>query len=717
MFLRLFILLSSLLVRAALSSNLPETAVAQYCIVGAGPGGIQLGHFLGTKNRDYVTFEKSSTAGSFFRKYPKQRKLISINKRFRGEKTTSDPSSRTLTESFAMRHDWNSLLGNATKPMTERTRELYPSADVLYKYLEDFAKTQTIIYETEVLWIQEANAANSTAKDAATPSFQVMVQNWGGGANTTTLWTCEHVVLANGLSIPNKPEFVGHEHVMDYVDLPRNGSWADSMRVLVMGFGNAALEAAKSVEGWATETTVSGRAQPLPSPWRKETPHERGLRFSYHTHYVGDMRQINLNLLDMYQLKSLDGFDMSPSPENSEDSEYEYRMQNFSYGFFQNSDNHLYKYSGFPCISNLNTENWVKEVAERSHDGGKTIFKCPTGYIRYVDVADGVSDRAAAESLAQSIAKKLGVWRKPWTLNGTGLLLIEEWSEEEVEPQADEFLKQKEKISRYAAGGNSKCYQLLAPFETMLENKKIVDLIGLFGKKHAGSSPHRYGFHRVVRAFGWTSDKRISKLLKPAWHTEGKLKKYPITTSVFQSTNVRHLWYAGALTHGRDYRKAAGGFIHGFRYNARVTFNAMEWEIHGIHWPYTKIPIHLGTIESRSTIHNEAETTRGDVPVYEEDVDVYNLANWLEYRANNGDGTYQMFEQLVDACVIFLQASGSKTTHIRCMEEIPNDYLLDKYSNNPRITLQFVYGEEHHGPKVSSHKNYELCPRFILQYC
>ena len=57
-------------------------------------------------------------------------------------------------------------------------------------------------------------------------------------------------------------------------------------------------KAAKSVEGWATETTVMGRPQPLPSPWRKGSP-SKGLRFSYHTHYVGDMRQINLNILDM----------------------------------------------------------------------------------------------------------------------------------------------------------------------------------------------------------------------------------------------------------------------------------------------------------------------------------------------------------------------------------------------------------------------------------
>ena len=83
-----------------------------------------------------MTFERGATAGNFFREYPRQRKLISINKRFRG-KVMRDPL-RPLTEEFAMRHDWNSLLGDGTSPMTERTRDLYPHADELYVH----ARTQ-----------------------------------------------------------------------------------------------------------------------------------------------------------------------------------------------------------------------------------------------------------------------------------------------------------------------------------------------------------------------------------------------------------------------------------------------------------------------------------------------------------------------------------------------------------------------------------------------
>ena len=87
-----------------------------------------------------------------------------------------------------------------------------------------------------------------------------------------------------------------------------------------------------------------------------------------------------------------------------------------------------------------------------------------------------------------------------------------------------------------------------------------------------------------------------------------------------------------------------------------------------------------------------------------EDVDVDSIANWFEFRMNNGDGTYQMFEQLCDVCVFVRskeEKDGKKDRfHVRCMEEIPVAFVQTKFSHLPRITLQFVYGPNHHGPKV-----------------
>ena len=79
----------------------PDTK-KDYCVIGAGPGGLQMGYFLQRANRDYIIFERSNTTGSFFVKYPRHRKLISINKIYTGK----------TNKEFNLRHDWNSLISD-----------------------------------------------------------------------------------------------------------------------------------------------------------------------------------------------------------------------------------------------------------------------------------------------------------------------------------------------------------------------------------------------------------------------------------------------------------------------------------------------------------------------------------------------------------------------------------------------------------------------------
>lgn len=40
----------------------------EYCVLGAGPAGLQMGHFLSKANRDYIILERNSGPGSFFKK-------------------------------------------------------------------------------------------------------------------------------------------------------------------------------------------------------------------------------------------------------------------------------------------------------------------------------------------------------------------------------------------------------------------------------------------------------------------------------------------------------------------------------------------------------------------------------------------------------------------------------------------------------------------------
>ena len=46
--------------------------------------------------------------------------------------------------------------------------------------------------------------------------------------------------------------------------------------------------------------------------------------------------------------------------------------------------------------------------------------------------------------------------------------------------------------------------------------------------------------------------------------------KYPGIKHNYESQTVPGLYFAGTVTHSLDYRKSAGGFIHGFRYSGKL---------------------------------------------------------------------------------------------------------------------------------------------------
>lgn len=46
--------------------------------------------------------------------------------------------------------------------------------------------------------------------------------------------------------------------------------------------------------------------------------------------------------------------------------------------------------------------------------------------------------------------------------------------------------------------------------------------------------------------------------------------KYPVLTNQYESANIPGLYFAGTLSHGRDYKRCSGSGIAGFRHTARV---------------------------------------------------------------------------------------------------------------------------------------------------
>ena len=52
----------------------------EYLILGAGAAGLQMAYCLEQAGRNYLVLEAGDGPGTFFKQYPRHRKLISINK-------------------------------------------------------------------------------------------------------------------------------------------------------------------------------------------------------------------------------------------------------------------------------------------------------------------------------------------------------------------------------------------------------------------------------------------------------------------------------------------------------------------------------------------------------------------------------------------------------------------------------------------------------------
>nr|XP_040046461.1 FAD-dependent oxidoreductase domain-containing protein 2 [Gasterosteus aculeatus aculeatus]XP_040046462.1 FAD-dependent oxidoreductase domain-containing protein 2 [Gasterosteus aculeatus aculeatus] len=242
-----------------------------YCVLGAGPSGLQMGYFLSRAKRDYVILERNSGPGSFFNKYPRHRKLISINKIYTGSQNRE----------FNMRHDWNSLLSDRPNLLLKRvSRDFFPPADAFPVYLSMFEKELGLRVRYGVD-IGRIGAVRSPEGRRYILTDQHELD-----------YTCSVLLVASGLWVPQRVEFVGSDLVEGYESISTDPEDYKDQAVLILGKGNSAFETAQS---------ISGRAKLV------HMLSSNPVRLAWQTHYVGDLRAVNNDLLDTYQLKSLDG--------------------------------------------------------------------------------------------------------------------------------------------------------------------------------------------------------------------------------------------------------------------------------------------------------------------------------------------------------------------------------------------------------------------------
>jgi thioredoxin reductase len=233
-----------------------------YLIIGAGPAGLQLAKLLDADGRrDYLVLEGAAGPGAFFTRYPRHRQLISINKPHTG---SDDPE-------LNLRMDWNSLLSDdPALRFTRYTERYFPDADVLLRYLADFAEGLRIEYGTRVTRV---------SRDAA--GFTVVA-----GERS---WRARRLIVATGVSQPYVAPIPGIELAENYADMPVDPRDFLDQRVLVIGKGNSAFETAENLMETTSVIHLAGPSS---------------VRMAWRTHYVGHLRAVNNNFLDTYQLKS-----------------------------------------------------------------------------------------------------------------------------------------------------------------------------------------------------------------------------------------------------------------------------------------------------------------------------------------------------------------------------------------------------------------------------
>ena len=244
-------------------SQSSRCTVVETLILGAGPAGLQLGYFLERAGRDYLILEAAEGAGDFFRRFPRHRQLISNNKVFTGY---DDPEVN-------LRFDWNSLLSDDPALLFKNySLEFFPHADVMVRYLEDFAAR----FE---LRIRYGARAKRVSRDGR---FEVETE-------TGERFSADRLVVATGLSRAYVPPIPGIELADNYVDVSVDRDEFRNQRVLILGKGNSGFETADNL---VSRAAIIHIASPRP------------VQFAWRTHHVGHLRAVNNNVLDTYQLKS-----------------------------------------------------------------------------------------------------------------------------------------------------------------------------------------------------------------------------------------------------------------------------------------------------------------------------------------------------------------------------------------------------------------------------
>lgn len=238
--------------------------IKDFIVVGAGPAGLQLGYYLKQSGHSYLILEAGETPGTFFRTFPRHRRLISNNKVYTGFDDTE----------INLRWDWNSLLSDSDSLLFKNyTKQYFPKADEMVRYLSDYASHLDLDVKCDT-------KVAGVARDD--DGFRLTDQRGD-------VHRCKRLVVATGFTRPYVPPIPGIELADNYYDVSVNNEEFVNQKVLIIGKGNSAFETADNLIPTAAVIHIA-------SP--------NSVKMAWKTHFVGHLRAVNNNVLDSYQLKS-----------------------------------------------------------------------------------------------------------------------------------------------------------------------------------------------------------------------------------------------------------------------------------------------------------------------------------------------------------------------------------------------------------------------------
>lgn len=252
--------------------------------------------YLQHDRKSYKLFEMGSVVGAFYQKMPVHRRLISINKLYTGHNHSE----------FNLRHDWNSLLspymehpippGKGPVPMfRDFSQEFWAHADDLVRYLQSYVE----YHDIQVTLNTKIEKVTRVFLDE---NYETGFKLWDShGVNHT----CHRLLVATGFHRERTINMPGFELATPYSQINLDPASFRNKRILILGLGNSAFETAKYYsERGAAYVHMVGRSH-------------GGLRQAYATHYVGDLRAINNDVVDTFFLKSLDAIDVGCDLRNA----------------------------------------------------------------------------------------------------------------------------------------------------------------------------------------------------------------------------------------------------------------------------------------------------------------------------------------------------------------------------------------------------------------